>query len=108
MEIVLAVYTVTDSFPAGEKYGLRSQMCRCSISIVSNIAEGTGRSTTKDFLNFIQMAIASGYELETQTIIAERLLFMSKEVSEQLQTEITELHKMLFAFKMHLSKSLTV
>lgn len=66
MDLVVAVYSLTDKFPKSEQYGLISQMMRCSVSLPSNIAEGSRRKTTKDFSHFLIMALGSGSELETQ------------------------------------------
>ena len=73
IELVVALYKLTEGFPKEEIYGLTAQMRRSAISIPSNIAEGRFRSTRKDFLNFINIAYASGAELETQVEIAKRL-----------------------------------
>jgi four helix bundle protein len=62
MELVVDIYKLTNSFPAEEKYGLVSQMNRAAISIPSNIAEGAGRNSDKDFSHFISMSIGSMYE----------------------------------------------
>jgi four helix bundle protein len=66
MKIVKKVYSLTSNLPTEEKYGLVSQMQRCAVSIPSNIAEGSGRETDKQLLYFLDVAISSSYELETQ------------------------------------------
>lgn len=73
IELVIAIYILTDQFPKEEIYGLISQMRRAAISIPSNIAEGRARGTKNDFLQFLRIARASGAELETQIIIAKKL-----------------------------------
>jgi len=75
MDLVVAIYDLTDSFPKSEIYGLTSQMRRCSISIPSNIAEGRRRGSPKEFRRFLLMSYGSGAELETQIEIAKRLPF---------------------------------
>lgn len=75
MELVIAVYCLTEGFPKTELFGLSSQMRRAAISIPSNIAEGRSRGTRKDFRHFLMNAFASGAELETQIEIAKRLPF---------------------------------
>ncbi|MDE2079698.1 MAG: four helix bundle protein [Patescibacteria group bacterium] len=70
-------YVITASFPPGERFGLASQMRRAAVSIPSNIAEGRGRSTRKDFVSFLRIALGSVYELETQFEIAKDLGFVS-------------------------------
>ncbi|OGE79379.1 MAG: hypothetical protein A2751_05475 [Candidatus Doudnabacteria bacterium RIFCSPHIGHO2_01_FULL_46_14] len=75
MDLIVAVYNITENFPKSEIYGLTSQMRRCSVSIPSNIAEGRRRGSKKDYRQFLIMAYASGAELETQIEITKRLLF---------------------------------
>lgn len=73
MDLVVAIYELTRRFPASEEYGLSTQMRRASVSIVSNIAEGAARRTTKDFLSFLHIARGSLAELETQVLLVERI-----------------------------------
>lgn len=75
IELVVAVYALTDNYPKTEIFGLISQMRRAAVSIPSNIAEGKSRGTQKDYRNFVITAFASGSELETQIIISKRLFF---------------------------------
>ena len=93
VELVVDIYKITSGFPTEEKYGLISQMRRSAISIPSNIAEGAGRNTDKDFCNFLSYSHASSYELETQVIVAEKLEFIQKEVSEVICNKIMEVQK---------------
>jgi four helix bundle protein len=67
-DLVKDVYLISGRLPENERFGLKSQIQRCAVSIPSNIAEGSGRSTDKDFLYFLNSAIASSYELETQLL----------------------------------------
>ena len=73
MELVEVIYKMTSQFPADEKFGLTSQMRRASVSIPSNIAEGHGRNSDKEFFRFLNIARGSLYELETQLEIARRI-----------------------------------
>ena len=73
MKMVKAVYFLTSGLPVEEKFGLISQMNRCSVSIPSNIAEGSGRTSEKEFLHFLRISLSSSYELETQLILTEDL-----------------------------------
>ena len=66
VQLSTAVYSLCSELPAEEKYGLKSQMQRCSVSIASNIAEGAGRNSNKEFKYFLSIANGSCYELETQ------------------------------------------
>ena len=76
--IVKQVYHLAELLPVEEKYGLRSQICRSAVSIPSNIAEGCSRNSQKDFRRFLEIALGSSYELETQLIIIEELSLISK------------------------------
>lgn len=73
MDLVVAIYLMTESLPKEEQYGLTSQMRRAAVSIPSNIAEGRRRSTKKDFRSFLINAYGSGAELETQIEILKRI-----------------------------------
>jgi four helix bundle protein len=79
MELVTAIYKVTQQFPRDEIYSLTSQIRRAAISIPSNIAEGHGRGTTREFAMFLRNANGSLKELETQLILAQNLGFIPKE-----------------------------
>jgi len=71
MILVKRIYLTTNKLPNDERFGLTSQINRCSVSIPSNIAEGSGRTSEKEFLHFLNIAISSSYELETQLILVE-------------------------------------
>ena len=89
------VYKVTKAFPKEEIYGLTNQIRRCSVSVPSNIAEGSERNSTRDFLRFINMAHGSLAEMETQFYIAHQLEYVSLEYYEQLQIKAAEIGRML-------------
>jgi len=76
-KLVLLTYKITENFPADERFGLTNQMRRAAISITSNIAEGFGRSTSKDKANFYSMAKSSLAELENQYIASRDLKYLS-------------------------------
>jgi four helix bundle protein len=94
MQLVKDTYQLTASFPDSEKFGLVSQMRRCSVSIPSNIAEGWGRGKNKYFSNHLRIARGSLYELETQILIAQQMGFTNTNDSE-LFTLVDDLSKML-------------
>lgn len=73
MELAERVYDITSSFPDDERFGMVSQLRRCSVSIASNLAEGQGRLTTRDWQHFLAQARGSTYELQTQLELAMRL-----------------------------------
>ncbi len=98
MDIVQNIYEMVAMFPITEKYGLSSQITRAAVSIPSNIAEGAGRNSTKEFSYFIGIAIGSMFELETQVLIAERVGYIGNEQSQQFQTSIHNLQRMTTGF----------
>lgn len=95
VSLVEVVYNFTSSFPKEEIYGLTSQMRRASISIASNIAEGSSRKTTKEFIRFLSIANGSLMELETQLIIAEKLQMLSKNNCGLAIEKIDEISRMI-------------
>ncbi len=98
-ELVTDIYRNTKSFPDEEKYGLLQQIRRASVSIPSNIAEGSGRNTPKDFAHFLAIAKGSAFEVETHLIIANNLGYIGGESKDQLLEQVTEIQKMLHSFK---------
>lgn len=99
MTLATQVYELTKNFPEEEKFGLISQMRRCSVSIPSNIAEGAGRKGDKEFANFISIALGSAFELETQLLLSERLKFVEKHTIQNLLDEVESVCKMLHSLK---------
>lgn len=95
MDLVVAVYNLTDKYPQNEIYGLTSQSRRCSVSIPSNIAEGRRRSGDNEFYRFLSISFASGAELETQIEIAKRLPFGKQLDYTQVDNLLLEVMKML-------------
>ena len=95
MELVSEVYAITRAFPREEIYGLTSQLRRCAVSIPSNIAEGQGRATKGEFIQFLCHARGSLFELETQIVIACRLGYVSEESERRLSSKITEVARIL-------------
>lgn len=99
IDLVTGVYLTTRSFPETEKFGLISQINRAAVSIPSNIAEGAGRNSDKEFIQFLSIAHASSFELETQLIISKNLNYLSVEDLDQLTTQIEELQKMNYSIQ---------
>ena len=95
MELTVKSYLLSHSFPRSEMYGLTSQLRRARVSIPSNIAEGYGRGSCKEYLQFLFIAQGSLKELETQTILAQRLSFSSQEDASDLLRDSETLGKML-------------
>ena len=93
------IYTCTSLFPDQEKFGLVSQLRRAVISIPSNIAEGASRKSNKDFSRFIEIALGSCYEIETQLLISNDLGFISESNLEDLNEKLDSIIKMMSKFK---------
>lgn len=98
------IYGTTEKFPSIESYGLAAQMRRASVSIASNIAEGFGRSS-KEFSRYLQIALGSVAELETQIEIARRVGILTKEESYELETELTIIGKQLTVLRKRVNQS---
>lgn len=97
VDLATVVYSHTKNFPSEEKYGLTSQIRRSVVSISSNIAEGAGRKSKKEFKYFLNIAYGSGSELETQLLIARNLDFINNENYEALSEMIIEIQKMIYS-----------
>lgn len=98
MVLAKEVYQVTAQFPKEEKYGLVSQINRCSVSVPSNIAEGSSRSSNKEFAHFLKISLGSLFELETQLILSHEFRFLEIEVLNKLLEQIISQQKMITNF----------
>jgi four helix bundle protein len=98
-ELVKEVYLLTGNFPQNQQYGITSQMQRAVISIPSNIAEGAGRNSEKEFIHFLDIAIGSAFELETQLYLSADLGFSNLENSSSLISNLKDLQKMIIKFR---------
>lgn len=96
MDLVEKVYAITSTFPNEEKYGLISQIQRSAISIPSNIAEGAGRNSNKEFKNFLGIANGSINELSTQLELSVRIGYVKKDELVDISNLIIEIQKMNF------------
>ena len=94
-QAALEIYKATKGFPKEELYGLTSQIRRASMSVPTNIAEGCGRNTDKEFARFLQIAMGSASETEYQLILARDLEFLPKDTYEKLHNDIEEVKRML-------------
>lgn len=97
IELAKMIYKVTEVFPTTEKFGLISQIQRASISIASNIAEGSSRKSETEFARFLEIAIGSAFEVETQLIIAKELNYIDESNFESLILMINNLQKQINA-----------
>lgn len=95
MTLTANVYRATQKFPSHELYGLSSQIRRAAVSIASNIAEGKGRSSDKELLQFLNRARGSSYELHTQLEIAQSLGYLGPEEWKKLAHNVDEVGRML-------------
>ena len=100
--LVKEVFLLTRDFPIEEKFGLVSQILRSAYSIPSNIAEGSGRTTNKEFARFLDIALGSAFELETQLILASDIDYLAENKLQEIQKLLQEIQKMIYSFKMNL------
>ena len=97
MDLVCDCWCTTETFPPSERHGLSGQLRRSTLSIPSNIAEGGGRDTPKEFIRILRIAYRSGCELETQVPIAIRLSYGDRSNLERIASEVEQIRRMLFA-----------
>jgi four helix bundle protein len=102
---VKSIYILTSKFPDSEKYGLISQMRRASVSVPSNIEEGAGRRYVKEFKQFLQIAIASLCEMETQLYLANDLGLIEEKDIQPLLVKTTEIRRMIAGFSKSIKSS---
>ena len=95
MEVIENVYQLTSEFPPNERFNLVSQMNRSSISIPSNIAEGSSRQSNVDSKRFLEIALGSSFELETQIIAVKRIGLTNDDMTATVESQLTEVQKML-------------
>lgn len=95
MDIAQTVYQTTNTFPADEKFSLTSQVRRCAVSIASNIAEGAGRQTPKEFIQFLHIAQGSLSELDTQLELAHKFGYLNQESWNKIDAMLQEEDKIL-------------
>jgi len=99
MDLVIDLYRVTETFPKIEKYCLVTQIRRAGVSVCSNIAEGAGRGTDRDFCHFLDIARGSLFELDTLLILANDLEYVSEEELNPVFDSISEIVKMMVSFQ---------
>lgn len=90
-----SVYQLTANYPLDERFGLVNQMRRCSVSISSNIAEGFGRGSDKELIQFLYISLGSSNELDTQLTLSYELSFISREKLNEVERLNNEVNKML-------------
>lgn len=99
------IYSMTNSFPKSETYGLSNQLRRAAVSVPSNIAEGQARQSTVEFRRFLSIAMGSLAEVDTQLVIAHELGYISAHQLSTTESSVTEIRKMLHSLMKHLSRS---
>ena len=97
-QIALNGFRITETFPQQEKFGLALQINKAGVSIPSNIAEGSSRSSDKDYRRFIEISLGSSFELETQLLIAKSVKYGNQSLIDSTLELLTEEEKMLTAF----------
>jgi four helix bundle protein len=102
--IAVNSFKLTSTFPKEEKFGITIQITKAAVSIPSNIAEGSSRSSEKDYNRFIEISLGSSFELETQLLIAAAVNYGDKEVRDEMLKDIDEEQKMLISFMNKLTK----
>lgn len=105
MDLTVEIYSLVNKFPREENYALSDQMRRSVVSIPSNIAEGQGRNSAKEFVNFLSIARGSLWELETQIEISERLHYIDSGQKNNVYEQTEEIGKMLNALAASLEQT---
>lgn len=105
MELTMMIYDAADTFRNHERYGLVCQMERAAVSIPSNIAEGYGRQSDKEFYHFLSIARGSLYELQTQVYIASGRSYMSEERTNKINQRLDQLGRMIYGFMRRLENA---
>ncbi|MBL7929804.1 MAG: four helix bundle protein [Bacteroidia bacterium] len=108
IELSTKIYSLTKNFPAEEKFGIISQIRRAAVAIASNIAEGAGRNSEKEFCYFLQVSLGSSYEMETQIVIAGNLNFLNDEAFNDTIISITEIKRMISGFQKSMENQIKV
>ena len=106
MELVELVYMVTEKFPKKEQYRLVDQLCRASVSVPSNIAEGSMRHTTREYIRFVGIAQGSLAEVETQVMIAKKLGFLEENDYLNIMNVASDVGKMLNGLRSSLMRKI--
>lgn len=96
MNLAAEMYKTTEGFPRSEIYGITNQIRKSAVSIPSNIAEGAGRVSNREFIRFLYYSYGSASELETQVILSNRLGFLEKHATESISETIDEIQRKIY------------
>ena len=108
VDLSVIIYKITEGFPKKEQYSLSQQMNRAVVSIASNIAEGAGRNSDKEFLNFLSMSVGSSFELETQLVIANKIGYVDEKSLVEIGSLIKEIQNMIYSLQETLRKKVNL
>ena len=103
-DIAVKSFKLINTFPKEEKFGISLQVTKSAVSIPSNIAEGSSRTSEKDYSRFIEISLGSSFELETQLLIAKAVNFGNSELGNEILRDLDEEEKMLISFMNKLNK----
>jgi four helix bundle protein len=98
MSLVTKIYTSTNNFSKEEIFGITSQIRRCSVSIPSNVAEGFGRESNKEYLRFLNISLGSLFELQTQLEIEKNIQYLDVEKFKEIYEDTREIERMIVSF----------
>ena len=104
-ELAKDVYTLTKLYPSEERFGLTQQTCRSAVSVMSNIAEGSGRRSKPEFMRFVNIASGSLCEMEAQLLLAVDLDYVTSIEVDKILVKADRISKMLYALHQSLSKT---
>lgn len=103
-QIAISSFKLVETFPKEERFSLSNQITRAAVSIPSNIAEGSSRTSEKDYNRFLEVSLGSSYELETQILIADAVKYGNEQLRISMLQDIQEEQKMLVGFISKLNK----
>jgi len=104
VDFVVDIYELTKSFPKDEIYGITSQIRRASVSIPSNIAEGAGRAYDKEFKQFLNIALGSIAEVDTQLLISNKLEYLTNKEYKKFENELTQIRRMVLGLRKYINE----
>jgi four helix bundle protein len=107
IDLVVDVYSATESLPQREQFGLKTQICRAVVSVASNIAEGEGRASRRDHAKFLVTARGSLYEVMTQIVICERLGYLDPQVAGDLREKVVRVCQLINGTLRYVKRSAT-